>query len=130
MDDNKDDWMNATRQLVGALIVLAISWHVFWEIIHPALVSLSSIFAYNPKGRIGRYPDSPAIAALFGTVLLGLFVYFLFEILIFKGIDEFIGACIGIYGIIVVLPIVIVKNDVLPLFGIDRWKYDPQEDDT
>lgn len=129
MGDNEDDWMNATRQLVGALVVLAITWHVFWEIIHPVLVSLSPIFVYNPDSRVGRYPDSPAQIALFITILLGLFVYFLFEVLIFKGINEFTDMLLGIYGIIIVLPIAIVKNDILPLFGIDRWEHDPYEDD-
>lgn len=129
MSDDENNWMSATRQLVGALVVVAITWHVFWEVIHPILVGISPMFAYDPDGRVGRYPDSPAQVALFATALLGIFIYYLLEVMIFEGVDELVDTLIALYTTIIIIPAAIIKNDILPLFGIDRWEHDPYEDD-
>jgi prepilin signal peptidase PulO-like enzyme (type II secretory pathway) len=112
---------------LGALVVLVITWHLFWEILQPALVSFSPIFVSNPSGRVGRYPDNPTQAILFATILLGLFVYYLLLMLIFEDITGR-ELLLGIYGITIILPVAIIKNIVLPRFGIERWEYDIQDD--
>lgn len=126
-DNDTDGWPNAILELVGALIVLAISWHVFFEIIHPVLMSISPAFAYNPDGRVGRAPDSPAQVALFATVGIGLYLYFSIQILFIKVLDEFIGCLMLSYLIFIVFSLGIIKNMILPKFRVDRWKEDFQD---
>ena len=68
---------NSILLILGAfLIALPTSWFLFFEIIQPALASLSPVFEYDPDGYIGRAPDSLAQMALFATILFGLFVYY------------------------------------------------------
>lgn len=130
MSDIEDNLPSALWVLVGGLVTLAIVWQVFWEVIHPALMSLSPIFTYNPDGRVGRYPDSPAQLALFATILFGLFIYYMIMILIFDDDTGFTDLLFVIYATIIIIPAAIIKNDVLPLVGIDRWEHDPYEDDS
>lgn len=130
MSDIEDNLPSALWVLVGGLVTLAIVWQVFWEVVHPVLVSLSPIFIYNPDSRVGRYPDSPAQLALFATILLGLFIYYIIMILIFDDDTELTDISFIIYAIIIIIPAAIIKNDILPLFGIDRWEHDPHEDDS
>ncbi|RRJ32497.1 hypothetical protein [Halocatena pleomorpha] len=130
MSDFEDNLPSALWVLVGGLVTLAIVWQVFWEFIHPALMSLHPVFTYNPDSRVGRYPDSPAQLALFVTILLGLFVYYIIMILIFDDNTKSTDILLMVYAIIIIIPIGVVKNNILPLFGIDRWEYDPYEDDS
>lgn len=105
-----ENW-NYTVVVLGALAVLAITWHVFWGTIQPALVSLSPLFAeQSGGGRIGRYPDSFAQLALFATILIGLFVYYNLLVLIFDGIGEFIGTLEAIYFLCIVVPLIVINN--------------------
>ena len=130
-----DDWgvsITGIRKLLGGLVVFVISWQLFEIAIQPALVSISPIFADQAlygTGAVGRYPDNLAQVALFSTLLLGLFTYYMLKILVFEGLNEFSNAMIGLYGLLIVLLIAIFKNDILPIFGIDRWEHDPTEED-
>lgn len=127
--DAIENW-NPVLVVLGVLALIPIIWYVFWEIIQPALVSISPLFAeQSGGGRIGRYPDSFAQLALFATALLALFIYYNFLILVFDGVGEFIEACLAIYGFVVIVPIMIIKNYILPIFGIDRWEYNLQEEE-
>lgn len=53
--DVDPDW-NPLVVVIGALGVLAITWYLFWEIIHPPLVSISPLFVSNSTDRVGAPP--------------------------------------------------------------------------
>lgn len=129
MDNIKENLPSTLWVLVGALVTVAIVWQVFWEFIHPILLSVSSIFTYNPAGRVGRYPDSPTQVALFVVVGIGWFIYIMILALAFGDL-EFTDILYGFYILMIVLPVAIIKNDILPIFEIDRWEHDPYEDDS
>lgn len=116
-DDLSGFWV-----LIGALIVLAITWHVFWDVIQPILVNLSPIFEKQSRGgRVGRYPDSFAQVALFATILFGLLIYYLLLTLIFDGVSDFIEMCLGLL-LIFSIPIYIINKQLPKRFKI--WDED------
>ncbi|MFC6961235.1 hypothetical protein [Halocatena marina] len=124
MSENSTNLAKTLRGLLGILIVIAITWNLFWELIHPVLMSISPIFTYNPDGRVGRYPDSPALIALFATFLVVLYMYYALQELYYEGIEEFIGMLKVPFIIFVIFPFLILKNSILPKLGIDRWQHE------
>jgi hypothetical protein len=109
---------------LGVILSVAISWYLFEIVIQPALVSISPIFAdqsIKSTGRVGRIPDTLAEAALFATILTGLYIFYLIEILIFEGVDEFIKG-LGATLLIFAIPIFII-NGILP----ERFQFIDEE---
>lgn len=103
------------RKLLGVLVVVAITWYLFEVAIQPALVSISPIFADQAltPGEIDiRHIDAPAQVAFVVTLLLGVFIYYLFKILVFEGVDEFLETIKGLL-IFFAIPIFIF-NGILP----------------
>lgn len=114
--DGKSDWYYVLVVL-GSIALVPITWYVFWEIIQPILMNLSPLFAeQSGGGRVGRAPDSFAQLALFATFFLGLFIYHILLILLFDDMpaNELL---LGLYGLIIVVPIMIIKNYILPKIG-------------
>lgn len=107
------DWISRLSGLVIPILAVAIAWYSFEIVIQPVLVDISPIFAdLSGDGHVGRAPDTPAQAALFATVLLVLFVFFMFWILLSEGVDKFIETCKAIL-LILAIPLFFIKNVLL-----------------
>lgn len=130
MGDNSTSLVGAIKGPVTVIVLAAISWFLFWEVIQPALASLSPIFVYKGDIWTGRAPDTPVGAALIATTLLVLLAAFLLRVLVYKGVDEFIDTLQAIYILVILLPFSIVVEDILPVFGIDHWESDSTQDDS
>jgi hypothetical protein len=101
--------------LLGAVLSVVIAWYLFEIAIQPALVSISPVFsdqALHSTGRVGRTPDNLAQIALFATLLTGLYIFYILQLLVYGGIDEVIGALKATI-LIISLPILII-NGFLP----------------
>lgn len=84
------DQLEQIRRLLGGLVVLAIAWQAFEVVIQPALVYISPVFADQGEYWTGRYPNTPAQAALVVTVLVGLYVYYTLIALVYEGTETFL----------------------------------------
>lgn len=103
------------RKILGVLVAVVITWYLFEVVIQPALVSISPIFAdqsLSPGEFDIRHIDTPAQVAFVATLLVGVFTYYLFKILVFKGVDEFLETIEGLL-VLFAIPIFII-NGFLP----------------
>lgn len=114
-----DDWGVSTtglRKLIGLIIAAAIAWQLFDVMIQPVLVSISPLFAdqyLTGTGAVGRTPDTLAQAALFVTLLIGMFVYLLLDILIFDGVDNPMKIFDALYLIFIIMPYSIIDKFII-----------------
>lgn len=112
----------------GALFVLLL-WYVFWAFLHPILLLVSPVFEQSADGYSGRYPDSPAQLVLYGFIILGGYAYLAILPIVYNDDTTMNDMALVIYGIFITLPVAIIKSDILPIFGINRWNPNHEPDD-